>query len=70
MATDWIDAMADEECLEVFRLYAESADEMIERYGASRIAGALRYALRRVAATQDIATDDIATRDAPSDEPR
>jgi hypothetical protein len=46
---EWIDAMSDAECIEVFRLYAESADELLERHGSAFIARAVRYALRYVA---------------------
>jgi hypothetical protein len=49
--TDWIAAMDDEECIEVFRLYAESADELLDRHGSACIAAAVRYALRHVAGT-------------------
>ena len=41
--------MSDAECIEVFRLYAESADELLERHGSAFIARAVRYALRYVA---------------------
>jgi len=52
MPQEWIDAMADDECVEVFRLYADAADALLDRYGAARIAQAVRWALRRVATAE------------------
>jgi hypothetical protein len=49
MESDWIDAMTDDDCLEVFRLYTDAADELLARHGAVFIAHAVRYALYHVA---------------------
>ena len=59
MQADWIDAMGDDECIDVFRLYAESADELLERHGPAFIASAVRYALRLVAREQTATADDL-----------
>jgi len=53
MDRGWIEQMSDDECVEVLRLYAESAEELVSRHGAPLIAAAVRYALRAVAAAPD-----------------
>ena len=52
--TDWIDELADEQCMEIFWLYVEPAEPFLASHPPALLGQALRYALKRVAeATAD-----------------
>ena len=51
-ATDWIDDLTDDQCLEVFWLYLETPDEFFAKYPKPLLGYALRYALRMAIAAR------------------
>ncbi len=50
--TDWIDAMPDAECLEIFWLYVDPPEPFLASYPPELLGAAMRRALREVAARQ------------------
>jgi hypothetical protein len=46
--SDWIDELADEECMEIFWLYVESPDAFLRAHPPALLGQAMRYALREV----------------------
>lgn len=50
--TDWIDELADEQCMEIFWLYVDPPEPFLEQYPPSLLGAALRFALRQIAETQ------------------
>ncbi len=46
---DWIDQLADEQCMEIFWLYVDPPDPFLNRYPPELLGQALRFALKKVA---------------------
>ena len=53
---DWIDALSDEQCAEIFWLYVDASDEFLQAHPPALLGQAMRYALRLVAQSARIDT--------------
>ena len=47
--TAWIDALTDEQCMEIFWLYVDPPEPFLEAHPPALLGKAMRYALRQVA---------------------
>ena len=46
---DWIDALTDEQCMEIFWLYVDPPEPFLAAHPPALLGQAMRYALREVA---------------------
>jgi hypothetical protein len=46
--SDWIDALSDEECMEIFWLYVDPPEPFLAAHPPALLGQAMRFALRRV----------------------
>lgn len=51
--TDWIDELADEQCMEIFWLYVDPPEPFLAAHPPALLGSAMRYALRTVAAAAE-----------------
>ena len=49
-ATNWIDELSDEQCMEIFWLYVDPPEPFLEAHPPALLGQAMRYALKQVAA--------------------
>lgn len=47
--TAWIDALSDEQCMEIFWLYVDPPEPFLAAHPPALLGQAMRYALRQVA---------------------
>jgi len=47
--TDWIEALTDDQCMEIFWLYVDPPEPFLEAHPPALLGQAMRYALRQVA---------------------
>ncbi len=48
-AADWIEALTDEQCMEIFWLYVDPPEDFLASHPPELLGQAMRYALRAVA---------------------
>jgi hypothetical protein len=49
--TNWIDELSDSQCMEIFWLYVDPPEPFLEAHPPALLGQAMRFALRKVAAT-------------------
>ncbi|KPK02773.1 MAG: hypothetical protein AMS20_11625 [Gemmatimonas sp. SG8_28] len=47
--TDWIDALSDDQCVEIFWLYVDPPEPFLESHPRALLGEAMRYALKVIA---------------------